>query len=231
MEPSTPLGSAVASVTSAARRGSNFSRATRIVLSSSNTSFGCMAPRSRCRQFRANRPVVVNSIAARRATPGAGDPRRAAAGLTGQRQRDERTTRQRAPGPRLRFRLECCARPVAGDGHAARSAHQHRARRCLDQGRRQRPARPSPQRLALVERLDREHERPVTAPLVQEPAGLPERVHRGGGPADQNDICARQTELDCDLGRERARSRVREVQGPRPPCDELDVGSDHRPRR
>src|SRR5207245_357964 len=96
IEPSTPFGRVVSSVMSAARRGSNLSRDTRIVFSSSRTSLGSIA-------------LLVRLPREARAAPAplAREPERGrAAARARQRQRDQRRAGQRLARPSARERLE-----------------------------------------------------------------------------------------------------------------------------
>src|SRR6185436_12745885 len=131
MEPSTPLGSGVVSATSAARRGSNFSRATRIVFSSSKTSLASMilpASDSGC--------VAHRELYGRPApTPGTRQPGRRLPGRAGQRQREQRRGGQRAAGTVLDRPLQRPRLAAHRDvDHRRFAPGQQRTGRALDEG-------------------------------------------------------------------------------------------------
>src|SRR5882672_6212907 len=141
-ELSTPLGSVVSRVISAARRGSNFSRSTTSPFSSSSTSFCVIASTSPITpRYRARGIARCSSEAAR--------ARREALAAAGHR--------GGLPAPR-RF-----------EPQLASAGLEPEARGGLDQ----RPPRETPvtgvEIRALFEDLHHQQQRPVAAPLVQEP--------------------------------------------------------------
>src|SRR5947209_4003565 len=199
IELSIPLGSVVSGVKSTARRGSNLSRVTRIVLSSSNTSLGSIALLM---------PVESGAAAAPFARHA---DRSGGAVLAPERERDQRPAGERLAGARARPGLERrgCPRRIVSRTQVA--GYQQGAHRRFDQRAPHEPAPPRVELGAVLEGLDREHERPLAPTALEEPRGLPEPVDRGGRSADQDAIRTGQPELDRHLARHDARRRVRKV--------------------
>src|SRR5205814_5402153 len=161
MDPATPFGSGVDSVVSAARRGSNFKRATRIVFSSSRTSFSSMS--LLCRESDLRAP----------AAPAPGHTHTWRPGRARERQAHERPAPQPLARPARDERLE--RRGVAGTVLELAAAPEHGARGGLHQRTRRRPASARPQRRALLERLHGQHQRRVGAAGREQRPRLPER--------------------------------------------------------
>ncbi len=183
IEPSTPLGSAVSSVTSAARRGSNLSRVDEDRLELVEHFFGFHGP-PRCAVVSAGRLLARSSSVDRGPTPAPGpdDARRSSPAC--------RASASAMSGPHASV-----SRPASHRGleRRVRPAAHRRAgvTPCRARAARTPPPRPGApatgQRARAhssahsVERLHREHERPLAAAVRQQPARLPEGVHRGGG--------------------------------------------------
>src|SRR5712671_144348 len=221
-EPSTPLGSVVSRVISAARRGSNFSRSTTSPFNSSSTSFCVIAPTSLSRRASARvgslrapvKPRVLVAPAPRQLDrPG----RRAVQPLAQVR---ERTRREALAAAGRRGGL---AAPRRLEPQLALAGLQPEARGGLHQ----RPPRETPvtgvEIRALLEDLHHQQQRPVAAPLVQEPRRLVDRAERRRGPSDQDAVLPGHPELDGHLRGHHRRGGVREVRHAAPPLDELAV--------
>src|SRR6266404_8834582 len=225
-EPSTPLGSVVSRVISAARRGSNFSRSTTSPFSSSSTSF--------C--------VIASTSLSRRATARVGSlgapvkPRVLVAPAS--RQLDRSGRRAVEPLAQLRERARREALAAAGrrgglpaprrfEPQLASAGLEPEARGGLDQ----RPPRETPvtgvEIRAFFEDLHHQQQRPVAAPLVQEPRRLVDRAQRRRGPSDQDAVLPGHPELDGHLRGHHRRGGVREVRHAAPPLDELTRSEEH----
>ena len=173
--------------TSTARRGSSSARRTLLLVA--------WPSRSRCPSVPGRSPGRRQLDRGAAPPPGAGDHRRAAAGLTRQRQRDQRTRTPACSRPAPALPTSSAApRRRAGDGSYAASVAAHQRARSTaastrGAGSAQRARRHSASHSSNVSTASTSAR--SQRPLGQQPAGLPERVHRGGGAADQNDISAR----------------------------------------
>src|SRR5467141_2942927 len=172
IELSMPLGSVVSRLKSTARRGSNLSRVTRIVLSSSNTSLGSIALL-----------VPVESGAATAPLPRHADRTRGAV-LAPERQRDQGRAGERLAGARPRQGPERrgCPRRIVSRTQGA--GYQQGAYRRCDQRAPHEPASARVELGAVLEGLDGEHQRPLAPTALEESRRLPEPVDRGRRSAD-----------------------------------------------